>query len=92
MTAVYVSPFDDRVREPSPLAPRLPDIRGRRITLLDITKNRGDEFLTRLETRLTAAGVVTTRAAKEIFSRPAALGLIDQIASHSDAVIQALAD
>jgi hypothetical protein len=88
----YVSPFDERVRAPEPLARRPASIRGLRVTLLDITKNRGAEFLDRIETLLQARGATTTRAAKEIFSKPAALDLIDQVASHSDAVVQALAD
>jgi hypothetical protein len=88
----YVSPFDERVRALASLAPRPASISGLRITLLDITKNRGAEFLDRIETLLQARGATTTRAAKEIFSKPAALDLIDQIASHSDAVVQALAD
>jgi hypothetical protein len=91
MTA-YVSPFDDRVRQEQPLAPRLTELRGRRVTLLDIRKNRGSEFLDRIETLLQSAGAVTTRAAKEIFSRPAALDLIDHITKVSDAVVEALAD
>jgi hypothetical protein len=88
----YVSPFDERVRAPEPLAPRPASISGLRVTLLDITKNRGAEFLDRIETLLQARGATTTRTAKEIFSKPAALDLIDQIASHSHAVVQALAD
>jgi hypothetical protein len=43
----YVSPFDERVRTPEPLAPRPASIGGLRVTLLDITKNRGAEFLDR---------------------------------------------
>ena len=92
MAPDYVSPFDDRVRAAEPLAPRLASLSGRRITLLDIRKNRGAEFLDRVEILLTAAGAVTTRAAKEIFSKPAALDLIHQIATVSDAVVEALAD
>ncbi len=92
MSADYVSPFDERVRAPQPLAPRLASISGLHVTLLDITKNRGAEFLDRIETLLQARGATTTRAAKEIFSKPAALDLIDQVASHSHAVVQALAD
>jgi hypothetical protein len=88
----YVSPFDERVRPPEPLAPRPESISGLHITLLDITKNRGAEFLDRIETLLQERGATTSRAAKEIFSRPAALDLIDQVASHSHAVVQALAD
>ena len=92
MSPDYVSPFDERVRAPEPLAPRPASIRDLHITLLDITKNRGAEFLDRIETLLQARGATTSRAAKEIFSKPAALDLIDQVASHSHAVVQALAD
>ncbi len=92
MSADYVSPFDERVRAPESLAPRPASISGLHITLLDITKNRGAEFLDRIETLLQASGATTARAAKEIFSKPAALDLIDQVASRSHAVVQALAD
>jgi hypothetical protein len=92
MTTEYVSPFDDRVTPDQPLAPRQPSLTGRRVTLLDIRKNRGAEFLDRLEVLLREAGATTTRTAKEIFSKPAALDLIDDIATHSHAVVQALAD
>jgi len=88
----YVSPFDDRVRAVEPLAPRPASVAGRRVVLLDIRKNRGAEFLDRMETLLQAAGAVTARAAKEIFSKPAALGLIDEIAGRADLVVEALAD
>jgi hypothetical protein len=92
LAADYVSPFDERVRTAEPLAPRPDSISGCRVVLLDIRKNRGAEFLDRLETRLREAGAVTARAAKEIFSKPAALGLIDEIAGHADLVVEALAD
>jgi hypothetical protein len=92
VTAEYVSPFDDRIRPAEPLAPRLASISGRRVALLDIRKNRGEQFLDRVEALLREAGAVTSRTAKEIFSKPAALGLIDQIAGSADAVVEALAD
>lgn len=88
----YVSPFDDRVRPELPLAPRPRQLSGLRITLLDIRKNRGAEFLDRIETQMQSGGAVTTRETKEIFSKPAALELIDHITSISDAVVEALAD
>jgi hypothetical protein len=90
--ADYVSPFDDRVRPAQPLAPRLASISGARVTLLDIRKNRGEEFLDTIERLLVAAGATTLRVTKEIFSKPAALALMDQAASVSDAVVEALAD
>jgi hypothetical protein len=88
----YVSPFDERVRPAQPLAQRPAQISGLRITLLDISKNRGAEFLDRIETLLQAAGAIITRETKEIFSKPAALDLIDHITRVSDAVVEALAD
>ncbi len=92
MPADYVSPFDDRVAATVPLAARLASIGGARVTLLDIRKNRGEQFLDTIEGLLVAAGATTLRVTKEIFSKPAALALIDQAASISDAVVEALAD
>jgi len=92
VAADYVSPFDERVRAPEPLAPRPASISGRRVVLLDIRKNRGAEFLNRIETLLQAAGAITARATKEIFSKPAALALIGDIAGQADLVVEALAD
>jgi hypothetical protein len=92
VTADYVSPFDGRVRQPEPLAPRPASVSGLRVTLLDIRKNRGDEFLDRVETLLQQAGATTSRVTKEIFSKPAALDLIEAITDISDAVVEALAD
>ena len=92
MAADYVSPFDDRVRTPEPLAPRPASISGRRVVLLDIRKNRGTEFLDRIETLLQAEGPTTARTAKEIFSKPATLALMDDIARDADLVVEALAD
>jgi hypothetical protein len=88
----YVSPFDDRIRPEQPLAARPDQLSGLRITLLDIRKNRGSEFLDRIEALLQSAGANTNRETKEIFSKPAALDLIESITSVSDAVVEALAD
>jgi len=88
----YVSPFDDRVRPLEPLAPRPATIGGRTIGLLDISKNRGAAFLDEIESHLGAAGARTIRWTKEIFSKPAALALIDEIAGRADLVVEALAD
>ncbi|HEV8275986.1 MAG TPA: hypothetical protein VGQ26_09850 [Streptosporangiaceae bacterium] len=92
MSVDYVSPFDERVRAAEPLAPRPAGISGCTAVLLDIRKNRGAEFLDRMEALLRAEGAVTVRSAKEIFSKPAALGLIDEIAGRADLVVEALAD
>jgi hypothetical protein len=90
--ADYVSPFDERVRPAEPLARRLASVSGAHVALLDIRKNRGEQFLDRIEALLQEAGASTSRVTKEIFSKPAALGLIDQLATVSDAVVEALAD
>ena len=92
MAADYVSPFDERVRATEPLAARPASISDRRVVLLDIRKNRGAEFLDRIETLLHGAGASTARIAKEIFSKPASLALIDEIAGRADLVVEALAD
>ena len=76
----------------APLAPRPASVRGQHAVLLDIRKNRGAEFLDRIETLLRAAGASAARVTKEIFSKPAALGLIDEIASGGGLVVEALAD
>jgi hypothetical protein len=88
----YVSPVDERVREPEPLAPRQPGLLGRRVVLLDISKARGREFLDRLEQRLRDAGAETARLSKPFFSRPAPQEVIEEIALHGDLAVEALAD
>ena len=92
MAVDYVSPFDDRVRTPEPLAPRPASVSGHRVVLLDNRKTRGAEFLDRMETLLRAEGADTARSVKEIFSKPAAPALIDDIAGRADLVVEALAD
>jgi len=88
----YVSPFDERAREPVPFAPRPASLEGRTVALLDITKARGAEFLDRLEQRLREQGAETFRVAKEIFSRPASSELIEEIAFRGDLAVEGLAD
>jgi hypothetical protein len=88
----YVSPIDERVKEPEPLAARTAGIEGKSVALLDISKNRGAEFLDRLELHLQEHGASTRRFRKPIFSRPAPANLIEQIALHGDLAIEGLAD
>ena len=80
----YVSPFDERVREATPLAPRPAALAGRRVALLDITKNRGAQFLDRIEELLRGRGVGTFRISKATFSRPAAPEVIEEVALRGD--------
>lgn len=88
-----VSPFDDSVVEPQPLAPRPSTLAGKRVTLLSISKPKSAEYLNEVERLLVARyGVIVTRVFKPTFTKPAPRELIDQVAAGSDAVIEALAD
>lgn len=88
----YVSPIDDRVRQPEPLAQRTAGIEGKTVALLDISKNRGAEFLDRIELHLHERGAKTIRFCKPTFSRPAPAGLIEEIALHGHLAVEGLAD
>jgi hypothetical protein len=88
----YVSPFDEHVREPDPPAGRPPQVAGRTVALLDISKARGDEFLDRVEERLQGLGASTFRIAKPAFSRPATPEVIEEIALRGDLTVEGLAD
>lgn len=88
----YVSPIDPRVAEPLERAPRPAAVEGRRVVLLDIRKNRGKEFLDRVEQHLKRRGAHTFRVSKETFSRPASSEVIERVAIHGDLVVEGLAD
>jgi hypothetical protein len=88
----YVSPYDPAARTPVPPAPRPDALHGRTVALLDISKNRGAEFLDRIEQRLRERGAEVERFAKPLFSRPAAGELIERIATRADVAVEGLAD
>ena len=88
----YVSPYDPAARTPVEPAPRPDALDGRTVALLDISKNRGAEFLDRIEERLQADGATTARFAKPLFSRAAAGDLIERVAIHGDLAVEGLAD
>ncbi len=88
----YVSPIDMRAQEPEPLAVRPGDLRGKRVALLDISKARGAEFLDRVEELLCEHGAATRRFAKPLFSRPAPVEVIEEVALHGDLAVEGLAD
>lgn len=88
----YVSPIDDRTAEPVPFAPRPETLAGRRVVLLDITKNRGSQFLDRIEHHLCLGGAETFRLSKEIFSKPASSEVIERVAIRGDLAVEGLAD
>jgi len=74
-----------RVDRPGSLA-------GLTIGLLDISKNRGDIFLDRVESHLTERGLTVKRYRKPTFTRPAPVELQQQIATECDVVVEGLAD
>jgi alpha-galactosidase/6-phospho-beta-glucosidase family protein len=88
----YVSPFDERAAEPVALAQRPAELAGRTVALLDITKNRGAEFLDRIEQLLRERGAETFRISKATFSRAAAAEVIEEIAIRGDLAVEGLAD
>jgi nucleotide-binding universal stress UspA family protein len=88
----YVSPIDERRRDAEPLAARSPSLAGKRVALLDINKRQGKEFLDRIEDRLQSGGAHTFRLVKQIFSKPAAPEILDQVAKRGDLAVEALAD
>lgn len=72
--------------------PRVPNLVGKTVGLLDISKPRGDVFLDRLEKHLGDGGVAVRRYQKPTFTRIAPADLKFQIARECDVVIEALAD
>jgi hypothetical protein len=75
-------------------ARRLESLDGKTITLLDISKAKGNHLLDRVEELLRerAHPKAIVRKKKPTFARPAPDDLRREIAKHSDAVIEALAD
>jgi len=92
VSRVLLDPTSERAEARRELRPRLSSLAGRTIGLLDISKPRGDVFLGRLEQRLAARGAKVLRYAKPTFTKPAPVDLRQAIATHCDAVIEALAD
>jgi hypothetical protein len=88
----YVSPFDPTARAEVAPAPRPDTLEGRTVALLDISKNRGAEFLDRMEQHLRNLGAEVERFGKPLFSRPATAELVDRIAARAEVAVEALAD
>jgi hypothetical protein len=84
----------DSVAVPRKTAPRLESLDGKTITLLDISKAKGDHLLDRVEELLRerARPRAIVRRKKPTFARPAPDDLRQEILKNSDAVIEALAD
>lgn len=92
MNRILLDPSSERGSTKRERLPRLPELNGRTVALLDISKPRGDVFLDRIEERLKAEGAEVQRFSKPTFAKPAPADLRQSIASTCDAVIEALAD
>ena len=69
-----------------------PDLAGKTVALLSISKERSDEFMDALEPLIQAAGVATVRFKKPTHTKPAPPEIIQDIVERCDIVIEALAD
>jgi len=89
----YLDPTDS-VAVPRKTAPRPSTLDGKVITLLDISKAKGDHLLDRLEELLRerARPKAIVRKKKPTFARPAPEPLREEIARDTDVLIEALAD
>ena len=84
----------DSVAVPRKTARRLESLEGKTITLLDISKAKGNHLLDRVEELLQERfhPKAVVRKKKPTFARPAPEDLRQEILKNSDAVIEALAD
>jgi hypothetical protein len=89
----YLDPTDS-VAVPRSTAPRPASLDGKVVTLLDISKAKGDHLLDRLEELLRERTRVKTivRRKKPTFARPAPEALRQEIVGATDVLIEALAD
>ena len=90
---MFLDPTDS-VAVPRKTAPRPPSLDGKVITLLDISKAKGDHLLDRLEALLRARATpkAIVRRKKPTFARPAPDELRREILADTDVLIEALAD
>lgn len=89
---IVLDPTDERTAATKPKAPRLESLEGKTVGLLDISKARGDVFLEQLAASLRQRGANVEHYRKPTFAKPAPIDLRQEIATHCDAVIEALAD
>ncbi len=93
MAKLY-NPTAAPVQASASLAARVPDLRGKTIGLLDISKAKGNFFLDRLAERLEAqfqpAEII--RRMKPTFARPAPTETRQELAQKCHLIIEALAD
>jgi hypothetical protein len=89
---LVLDPTSERSPAARELTARPSSLDGLTVGLLDISKPRGDVFLTRLDELLQARGMTTVRYRKPTFTKNAPIDLRHEIATRCDVVIEALAD
>lgn len=91
--SVILDPTDERIPVRRTLAERSDEVSGT-VTLLDISKPRGNVLLDRLEELFNEQlpGVEVKRYSKPTFAKPAPEELRRQIKEESDLVVEGLAD
>ena len=91
--STLVNPLDERSGDRQSPAPRLDNLEGKTLALLDISKPGGKPFVDRLEwllrDRYGAARII--RETKPTYTKPAPGALLERLA-FVDGVIEALAD
>jgi hypothetical protein len=93
MSEEFLDPTDS-VAVPRKVAPRPSTLDGKVITLLDISKAKGNHLLDRIEELLRARtrAKAIVRRRKPTFARPAPEELRQEIVGATDVLVEALAD
>jgi hypothetical protein len=93
MSEEYLDPTDS-VAVARKTAPRPATLEGKVITLLDISKAKGDHLLDRIEELLRerAKPRAIRRLKKPTFARPAPEAVRAEVVGHTDVLVEALAD
>ena len=89
---VLLDPTAERLPAKRERLARPASLAGLTISLLDISKTKGDIFLDQIETQLVERGLTVKRYKKPTFARVAPTELKQAITSECDVVIEALAD
>lgn len=92
MSTVLRDPTNEAAASARKSVPMPDDLSGKTIALLDISKERSDEFIDYLESRFTAQGMKTKRYRKASNSKPAAQDIVQEIVKEADVAVVALAD
>ena len=92
MSLTVLDPTDETTPQVRERCARPESLAGLTVGLLDISKPRGNVFLDQIQNRLLDLDAKVIRYNKPTFAKPAPPDLRHEIATHCDAVIEALAD